>query len=173
MKVLNDETRKHGLYLGLYLIALGIVLRLTELDRSGSVLPLFYIGGPVVSFMLFRALAAKASLSYGRALLMALVAGLIGASLYAVYVYISNGLIDGSFLDYVRAQNVQQIRESGVDGATAREQIDQLDFFLSPPIFALVVWIRLQIVYAVFSALIAFFYRKKLAVTIEGTADQA
>lgn len=173
MTVVNYEVRKHGFYLGLYLIVLGVVLRLTELDRNGSVLWLFYAGGPVASILLFRALSTKSSLTYWRALLMALMCGLIGASLYAGYVYISNGLVDGSFLDFVRAQNVRQIRESGVDGATARKQIDQLDFLLNPPIFAAVVWIRLQVVYALLSALIAVFYRKKLSSPIKQTADQA
>ncbi len=173
MNLINSETKKHGLYLGGYLIALGIILRVTELDRSGSVLWLFYICGPAVSILLFRALAGAVSLSIWRALVMALVTGLIGASLYGLYVYISNGLIDGAFLDYVRAQNVQQIRASGASEAAMQAQIDQLDFFLSPPVFAVVVWIRLQIVYAVSAALMALVYRKKLAAPVESAGEDA
>ncbi len=166
---------KHGLILGGGLTAYGIIYRLARLERLPGLTWIFYLMVPVAVFFALRALrdSGEGSLRFARGVGLGGLVSLAGSSIYAVYVYLYNSVIDDSLLVGIRHGYRQQFEAQGLTGDELAQAMAPIITSTQPPLFSLQVGIMLTLAGMVGALLIAAALRRRPPRTATGAIATA
>lgn len=160
----DASNRNYGLLLGALLIALGIMFHLLEGIPRGVIGFLIFIAGPAILLLKIRSEKNDGSESFWESFKPALVIFTIGVTLYGIFVFVLNGVIDGSYLLEVQQDALADIERRGLEGQ-AYEDAAELTQILSRPIpFAVSIMLQLWLGFAVLALpLVAIMRRRAMA----------
>lgn len=153
---------KYGIILGVLLVIYGLIYRYANLEAVPGAGWVFYLAGPIL--IVFALLAARRSgaLSLAGGLGAVFLVSLVGASIYAAYVYGFNAFIDDSLLQTVRADGIAKIESSISDPEKQASRKELIDVFTSPPLFAATIWMQLLIAYSLIGVILAAILRRRV-----------
>jgi len=152
---------RYGLFLGLAEIIYGVLFRLAGVDYASPLTWVFYLMLPAAIWMGQRAAGRiTGSLSYGRGLSIATGISALGAALYSAQVWLYNRFLDDSLLRAVRADQIESLRQSGVEATLLAARTSQIERLTQAAPFALAICIQL-IVFGVASALLVSFWTRR------------
>lgn len=142
MELIMTPSLRHGLYLGGFLIAYGVFFRFADIGHNSPLGWVFYLSLPVAAFLSLKARANKETQSFTQALSRGGVTILVGALLYAIYVYGFNAFIDDSLIQTVREQAFSKIDSADQN---AQSRISLIRTLTTPHGFATTIFFQLLI----------------------------
>ncbi len=157
---------KYGLILGGGLTTYGIIYRLARLERLPGLTWIFYLMVPVAVFFALRALrdSGKGPLRFAHGIGLGSLVSAAGSSIYAVYVYLYNHLIDDSLLVGIRDGYREQFEAQGLAGDELAQAMAPIITSTQPSLFSLQVGIMLTLAGMVGALLIAAVLRRRPSV---------
>lgn len=160
-------SRNYGIYLGLFLIIIAVIMYVTGMQIQGKQWPmyLFYIIFPVVIFYAIGQFKKQNGnqLGLGEALKIGLTIAMVSALVFAVYSLIFNFIIDPEFIHQVTEAEIERQLESGKITEEMVEQSASFREIFTNPLIGAAVWIAISAFFGLIYSLIAGLVMKKEA----------
>lgn len=149
---------RHGLYLGGFLSAYGLLFRLLDQHYTSPLGWVFYIALPLAVFVSLKVQANAGPQGFLNGLIRGSIVVAMGAAIYAIYVFVFNAFVDASLIEAVRADSLAKIDASD---PKADAQIALTQQLTTPSGFAATIFTQLLIAGVVSALTIAPFVRRK------------
>lgn len=154
----------YGLILGAIMVLIAIVMYAADMAFKGQQWPvyLYYVAFPIIILLTISKYKQYSAgwLSFGEALKVGLVVGLISALVYTVYIIIFNYFIDTEFNAKIIEYATDQIAQSDAPVEAKEMQLKMIEFF-SNPIMGSAFWIAMSLFFSLIYSLIGGLVMKK------------
>ncbi|GAB4520677.1 MAG: hypothetical protein Tsb0010_04980 [Parvularculaceae bacterium] len=147
---------RYGVILGVFLVIYGLIFRLLGQDASSPLGWVFYLALPVAVYAALTAYRRAGAQSYWRGATRGAVVTMIGAGIYAVYVFAFNAFIDDTLIASVRETALAELTP---DAGAHEAQAEFIRLLTTAPGFAASIFVQMMIVGSGAALVIAAFMR--------------
>lgn len=153
----KSVSMKWGLYVGLIMIAYGIILQVAGLATNQALSLLnyvFLIGIMVMAHKEFKE-NGDGFMSYSQGLGIGTLTTLIGGAISIVFSYVYVKFIDDSFLEQVKLQQIEQMEENGMSQQQIDAAMEMSAAFMTPEVMFPIAMVSMVVIGFIISLIVS------------------